>query len=253
MSITLSLEGRVALVTGASQGIGAEIARCLHRAGAVVVINHAELPDAGESAQGLAAELCGLRPDSAFAVGADVSKQDAVAGMMREIQSRCGGLDILVNNAGIIRDRTIAKMTMEEWESVLSVNLSGVFLCCKYGLEILRDEGAIVSLGSIAALIGFHGQSNYAAAKGGVLAMTRVLSREAARRGIRVNAIAPGVIETAMAETIPEEVRRGMLEQIPLRRFGRPGEIADAVLFLCSPMASYITGQTLEINGGWRG
>lgn len=166
---------------------------------------------------------------------------------------KSGGLDFLINNAAILRDRSIAKMSPDEWQSVIDVNLSGVFYGCKYGLEIMRDGGAIVSLGSIAALQGFYGQANYASAKAGVMAMMRVLAREAARRNIRANAIAPGVIETAMAQAIPENVRAEMLKNVPLARFGKPQEIADAALFLCSPLASYISGQTLEVNGGWRG
>ena len=144
-------------------------------------------------------------------------------------------------------------MSLDEWKSVLDVNLSGVFYCCKFGLEIMRDGGAIVSMGSIAAIMGFYGQSNYAAAKAGVISMMRVLSRECARRSIRVNAVAPGVVETSMAATIPKEVREEMCKQIPLKRFGEPHEVANVVLFLCSPLASYMTGQTIEVNGGWRG
>ena len=144
-------------------------------------------------------------------------------------------------------------MSLEEWDAVLDVNLSGVFYCCKYALNVLRDEGAIVSFGSIAAIQGFFGQANYAAAKAGVQAMMRVLSREAARRNIRVNAVAPGVIDTSMAATIPANVREEMMKNVPLGRFGTTEEVAHVVLFLCSPLASYITGQTIEINGGWRG
>jgi 3-oxoacyl-[acyl-carrier protein] reductase len=133
------------------------------------------------------------------------------------------------------------------------VNLSGVFHCCKFGLEVMRDGGAIVSMGSIAAILGFYGQANYAATKSGVQALMRVISREAARRGIRANTIAPGVIETSMAATIPENVRAEMLKNVPLGRFGSTEDIANAALFLCSPLAAYVTGQTLEVNGGWRG
>ncbi|NUN93038.1 MAG: SDR family oxidoreductase, partial [Verrucomicrobiae bacterium] len=190
---------------------------------------------------------------SAVEIAADVSDPAAARAMMETLRARWGGLDFLVNNAAILRDRTIAKMSLEEWNSVIGVNLSGVFHCCKFGLEILREGGAIVSLGSIAALQGFYGQANYAAAKAGVQAMMRVLSRECARRRIRVNAIAPGVIETAMAAAIPEAVRAEMLKGVPLGRFGDPSEIADVALFLCSPLASYVTGQTIEVNGGWRG
>ena len=158
-----------------------------------------------------------------------------------------------MNNAGILRDRTIAKMSLQEWREVIDVNLSGVFHCCKWGLEILRDGGAIVSMGSLSAEAGFHGQSNYAAAKAGVQGMTRALSRECARRSIRVNAVAPGLIDTSMAATIPEHVRAEMQKAIPWRRFGQAQEVADAVLFLCSPLAGYITGHTLRVDGGWRG
>jgi 3-oxoacyl-[acyl-carrier protein] reductase len=173
--------------------------------------------------------------------------------MMAEARQRFGGIDFLINNAAIIRDRTISKMSLDEWKTVLDVNLTGVFHCCKFGLEIMRDGGAVVSLGSIAAIQGFFGQANYAAAKAGVQAMMRVLSREAARRNIRANAIAPGVVDTAMAATIPESVRAEMLKNIPLARFATTGEIANVALFLCSPLASYISGQTIEVNGGWRG
>jgi 3-oxoacyl-[acyl-carrier protein] reductase len=173
--------------------------------------------------------------------------------MMRQIKTVHGGLDFLINNAAIIKDRTIARMDLAEWDAVIDVNLSGVFYCCKYALEAMRDHGAIVSFGSIAAIQGFFGQANYASAKAGVQAMMRVLSREAAKRHIRANAIAPGVIDTAMAATIPENVRAEMLKNVPLGRFGTTEEVANVVLFLCSPLASYVTGQTIEINGGWRG
>jgi 3-oxoacyl-[acyl-carrier protein] reductase len=255
MSIAIDLSKTAALVTGASQGIGAEISRALHRAGARVAINH---PDLGAGATGadahaLARELELRRGDSTLVVAADVSDPDAVRAMMRALGDAWGGIDILVNNAGILRDRTIAKMTIDEWRSVIEVNLTGVFHCCKFGLEVLRDGGSIVNLGSLSASAGFHGQSNYAAAKAGVEALTRVLSRECARRGIRVNAVAPGLIATAMTATIPETVRAEMLRAIPWRRMGEPVEVAHAVVFLASPLASYITGHTLEVDGGWRG
>jgi len=173
--------------------------------------------------------------------------------MMESTREWRGGIDFLVNNAAIIRDRTIAKMSREEWDAVLDVNLTGVFLCCQQGLAVMRDGGAIVSFGSIAAIQGFFGQANYAAAKAGVQSMMRVLSREVARRGIRANAVAPGVIDTSMAATIPESVREEMLKNVPLGRFGTTEEVANVILFLCSPLSSYVTGQTIEINGGWRG
>lgn len=251
--LTIDFSGKVTLITGASQGIGARMARTFQDAGSTVVINHPGLPGTERDAQALAEELNGIRSGSAWVVAADVSRPEQVQAMMTEIHSRFGGLDFLINNAAILRDRTIARMSAEEWDSVIGVNLSGVFHCCQQGLRIMRNDGAIVSFGSIAAIQGFFGQANYAAAKAGVQAMMRVLSREAARRGIRVNAVAPGVIQTSMAESVPESVREDMLQHIPLGRFGRTEEVAHVVAFLCSPLASYITGQTIEINGGWRG
>jgi 3-oxoacyl-[acyl-carrier protein] reductase len=250
---TINLQNKVALITGASQGIGAEMARVLHTAGAQLVINHAGFENTQKDAEELALALNAVRDGSTLVVAADVGKAEEVQAMMAQVQARFGGLDYLINNAGILRDRTIAKMSLEEWQSVIDVNLSGVFHCCKYGLEVMRDGGAIVNLSSIAAIMGFYGQSNYAAAKGGVASMTKVLSRECGRRQIRVNAIAPGVIETAMAQQIPQNVRDEMLKNVPLNRFGEPHEIANTALFLCSDLASYITGQVIEVNGGWRG
>jgi len=251
--ISIDFSFKTALITGASQGIGAEVARMFHRAGAKVLINHPGLPHTTADAELLAAELNTSRTGSAAAYAADVSDAGQVQAMMARIKAEHGGIDHLINNAAIIRDRTLAKMSVEEWDAVIGVNLNGVFHCCKLALEIMRDGGAIVSFGSIAAIQGFYGQANYAAAKAGVQAMMRVLSRECARRGIRANAIAPGVIDTAMAATIPENVRQEMMKNVPLGRFGEPSEVASVVLFLCSPFASYVTGQTIEINGGWRG
>ena len=253
MSIAIDLRGKIALITGASQGIGAQVARTFHRAGASVVINHLGTPRTTADAQAIADELNLIRTDSSSIAAADVADPEQVRTMIAEVQARHGGLDYLVNNAAIIKDRTISKMSYEEWDAVIDVNLSGVFYCCKHALEIMREGGAIVSFGSIAAIQGFFGQANYAAAKSGVQAMMRVLSREAARKNIRANAIAPGVIDTSMAATIPEAVRAEMLKNVPLNRFGTPEEVASVVLFLCSPLASYVTGQTIEINGGWRG
>ena len=255
MSITIDLSGRTALVTGSSQGIGAEVARLLHRAGARVILNHPDLSGGKphEDALALLDELLALRAHSASVRVADVSDPAAVQAMMQSIRQEWGGLDILVNNAGILRDHSIAKMTLDEWRSVLEVDLSGVFFCCKFGLEILRQGGSIVSLGSLAAKTGFHGQSNYAAAKAGVHALTRVLARECAKRGIRVNAVAPGVIDTAIAAGFSDAARGQLLQSIALQRLGRPQEVAEAVLFLCSPLAGYITGHVLEVDGGFLG
>jgi 3-oxoacyl-[acyl-carrier protein] reductase len=249
MPVSIDFTDQSVLITGGSQGIGAAITRRFHEAGATVLINHPGLEQTATDAKILAAAL----GERAHVLAADISKPAEVEQMMEAVRRDHGGFDFLINNAAILRDRTLSKMTVEEWQSVIDVNLSGVFYCCKFGLPVLRDGGAIVSMGSIAGIQGFFGQCNYSAAKSGVMSMMRVVSREAARRGIRANSIAPGVIETAMAEKIPEEVRAEMVKNVPMNRFGRPGEIADAALFLCSPLASYITGQTLEVNGGWRG
>ena len=253
MSIAIDLTGKVALITGASQGIGAQIARTFQRAGATVVLNHPNIGATAADADALAAELNSSRANSALVVAADVADAQAVQQMMANVKQRLGGIDFLINNAAILRDKTISKMSLDDWNQIVNVNLTGVFHCCKFGLEIMRDGGAIVSMGSIAALVGSFGQANYAASKAGVISLMKVVSRECARRQIRANAIAPGVIDTAMTATIPEAFRAEMLKQIPLARLGTTDEIANVAMFLCSPLASYVTGQTIEVNGGWRG
>ena len=185
MATTIDLAGKVVLVTGASQGIGARLARTFHAAGASVVLNHPGVGTTGADAERLAAELSSLRPASALVLAADVADAEAVRAMMQTVRQQLGGLDFLINNAAILRDRTIAKLSLEEWQAVVDVNLTGVFHCCKFGLEVMRDGGAIVSLGSIAAIQGFFGQANYAAAKAGVQAMMRVLARD--RKSTRLN------------------------------------------------------------------
>jgi 3-oxoacyl-[acyl-carrier protein] reductase len=245
----IDLSGKVALVTGASQGLGSATTRALHAAGATVVINFFPDPDKVNEAraQVLAAEL----GERSLFVGADVRDPGAVDRMFEAVRASLGGIDIVVNNAAVLRDRTIRNMTDEDWQAVIDTNLTGVFHMNRAAARHLRDDGRIVSMASIAATVGFFGQANYAAAKAGVAAMTRVLSRELARRRITVNAVAPGVVLTEMGKSIPEGVRESMLAQIPLGRFGEPDEIANVILFLCSPLASYITGQTLHVNGGW--
>ena len=247
--INIELSGKTALVTGASQGLGEATARLLHRAGANVALNYVALGNNHENADRIAAEL-GAR---AIPIEADVRHSDRVAVMCDEIISRFGGLDILVNNAGIIRDRSVRKMSQEEWQQVIDTNLTGVFNVSRIASELMRDNGRIVSLSSVSAFVGFFGQANYAAAKGGVVAFTKVLARELAKRQITVNAVAPGVILTDMGKSIPEDIRAAMLPSIPLSRFGQADDVANAILFLCSDLASYITGQTLHVNGGWWG
>jgi 3-oxoacyl-[acyl-carrier protein] reductase len=251
--LTIDFSNETALITGASQGLGEAIARRLHHAGCRVLLNHPGLENTREDAQRTIAELNKLRPDSALEMSADVGDADAVQAMMQSAKDQCGGIDFLINNAAILRDRSVSKMSLDEWHDAIQVNLNGVFYCCKFGLEIMRDGGAIINLSSISAILGFYGQANYAAAKAGVASLAKVLARECGKRNIRANAVAPGIIETAMTQTIPKNVRDAMLESIPLARMGKPDEVADVVLFLCSPLASYINGQIIEINGGWRG
>lgn len=249
--ISIDLTGKTALVTGAGQGLGAATASILHKAGANVVINYFD--DAQGTNRFRAQQVADVLGDRAMLAPADVRSTDQVQTMIDSTVTRFGGLDIVVNNAGIIRDRTLRKMSEDEWQSVIDTNLTGVFHVCKAASDKMRDGGRIISLASIAASIGFFGQSNYAAAKAGVSAMTRVLARELGRRNITVNAIAPGVVLTEMGKSIPEEVRAQMITNVPLARFGEPGDIANAILFLSSDLASYISGQTIHVNGGWWG
>ncbi|MBN1910206.1 MAG: 3-oxoacyl-ACP reductase FabG [Pirellulales bacterium] len=247
--IPLDLSTKTALVTGASQGLGEVMARRLHQAGANVVVNYVALGENQANAQRIAAEL----DDRAVAVEADVCSQPAVDRMFDQAEKTFGGVDILVNNAGILRDRTVKKMSEDEWQQVIDTNLTGVFHVCKTAAERIHDGGRIVNISSISGQVGFFGQGNYAAAKAGVIALTKVLSKELAKRRVTVNAVAPGVVLTEMGRMIPDVQRDAMLAQIPLARFGQPEEIADAVLFLVSDLASYVSGQTLHVNGGWWG
>ena len=252
--IHFDFSGKVALVTGSSRGIGAAVLTGFARAGATCVLHFWDDPG-GENrrdADALAAKLAALPGNpTVHTLAADVRDAGQVEALMKQVKERCGGLDILVNNAGIIRDRTLRKMTLDEWHAVIQTNLDGVFHSCKYGSEILRDGGRIVSIASVAGLVGFHGQTNYAAAKAGVIGMTRVLAKELARRGITANAVAPGVIQTPMLGEVKDEVKAEYLKQIPAGRLGQPEDVANAVLFLASEESGYITGQVLPVTGGW--
>ncbi|MEA1951233.1 MAG: 3-oxoacyl-ACP reductase family protein [Planctomycetota bacterium] len=253
---TIDLSGKTALVTGGGQGLGAGMCQTFAEAGANVVVNYFNDPDglnltrAAETVDALGGS--GTKAD-AVAIEADVRNAEQIERMIDKTIEHFGSLDILVNNAGILRDKTIKKMTPDEWQAVMDTNLTGVFNTCHAVAERLADGGRIINLASIAAFVGFFGQSNYAAAKAGVVGLTKVLSREMAKRQITVNAVAPGVILTEMGKSIPDEVRDEMFKLIPLARFGEPEEIAQVVLFLASDMASYITGQTVHVNGGWWG
>ncbi len=246
----IDLSGKTALVTGGGQGLGAATAEALAGAGARVVINY--FNDAEGVNRRRAGETAGTIGPSAAAMEADVRDTAALTVMFDAIAARFGGIDIVVNNAAILRDRSVKKMSSEDWQRVIDTNLTGVFNVSKLAAERLADGGRIVNLSSISAFEGFFGQANYAAAKAGVAAMTRVLARELARRRITVNAVAPGVVLTEMGRSIPEEVRAQMLTSIPLGRFGEPREIAGVILFLASDLASYVTGQVIHASGGWR-
>jgi len=247
--IPINLSGKTAIITGSSQGLGARTAALLAQAGANVVINYFN------DSQGInlqrakaTAEAIG---NQALMIAADVRDPAAVATLFSRTLDHFGRVDIVINNAGILRDRSIKKMTPDEWKDVIDTNLTGAFNVCKSAAEKIGDGGRIVNVSSIAAFHGFFGQCNYAAAKGGIASLTKVLCRELAKRNITVNAVAPGVVLTEMGKTIPEAVRQEMLKSIPLGRFGEPEEIAGVILFLCSDLAAYVTGQTIHVSGGW--
>ena len=244
--------GKVALVTGSSRGLGAAILEAFARAGAVCVVQFFDDPD-GQNRRDADATAERLRQYNVpvHVLEGDVRDFAAVERLMQGVVAAAGKLDILVNNAGIIRDRTVRKMTLDDWHGVIETNLDGVFYCCKLAAEMLPAGGRIINVASIAGIVGFHGQANYAAAKAGVIALTKVLAKELARRGVTVNAVAPGVIQTPMIEAIRPEVLAEYEKQIPVGRVGRPEEVAHAVLFLACEESGYITGQTLPVTGGW--
>lgn len=245
----IDLSGKAAIVTGSGQGIGLATAISLHSAGANVVINYFDDPDGANKA--IAEKAVADFGERAIAAAADVRNMDQLAAMNELAVKEFGGVDILVNNAGILRDRSFKKMSQVEWTDVIDTNLTGVFNSCKAALNSLNEGGAIVNVASLSAVMGFFGQANYASAKAGVVTLTKVLSKELARQKVRVNAIAPGVVNTEMGKSIPEENRKVMLTNIPLQRFAEPSEIGDVILFLASDMSSYVTGQTIHVNGGW--
>jgi 3-oxoacyl-[acyl-carrier protein] reductase len=232
--------------------MGATILEAFARAGATCIVNYFADP-AGQNQRDAEATASRLRQHRVpvHLLEADVRSYESVQALMQRINESAGGLDILVNNAGICRDKTLKKMTPDEWHSVLDTNLTGVFHCAKLGAEILRDGGRIVNIASIAAFAGFHGQANYASAKAGVIALTKVLAKELARRRITVNAIAPGVIQTPMINVIRPEVLAEYEKQIPAGRLGKPEDVAHAVLFFATEESEYISGQFLPVTGGW--
>ncbi|MCL6572018.1 MAG: 3-oxoacyl-[acyl-carrier-protein] reductase [Bacillus sp. (in: Bacteria)] len=244
----MSLSGKTALVTGASRGIGREIALELARQGANVAVNFS---GSEGKANEVVEEIKTMGRD-AFAVKCDVSNTKEVAEMVKGTIDRFGNLDILVNNAGITRDNLLMRMKEEEWDDVININLKGVFLCTKAVTRQMMKQrlGRIINIASIVGVSGNPGQANYVAAKAGVIGLTKTTAKELASRNITVNAIAPGFISTDMTDKLSEEVKKEMLKQIPLARLGEPKDIAKVVAFLASDDTSYITGQTLHIDGG---
>jgi len=239
-----SLSGRVALVTGASRGIGASIAATLSAAGATVI-------GTATSSGGADAISSALGHGGRGAV-LDIVSEDSVAELIKDIQDNEGAPTIVVNNAGITRDNLLLRMKADEWDAVISTNLSGIFRVCKASLRGMMKAkgGRIINIASVIGIMGNAGQANYAAAKAGIIGFSKSLAREVGSRNITVNVVAPGFIDTDMTRILPEAQRDGMLKQVPLARLGDVQDIADAVAFLASDSAGYITGETLHVNGG---
>ncbi len=241
------LEGKKAIVTGAAQGIGQAIAECFAKAGADVAVVDLDADRCADTLQ-----LVEQQRGRGLALSANVAQWEAVKGMVDHVVKEWGHVDVLVNNAGITRDGLIMRMKEEDWNAVLQVNLTGTFYCTKaiLGPMTKRRSGRIINMASIVGAIGNAGQANYAASKAAVIGFTKSVAREYASRNITVNAVAPGFIDTAMTRALNQEVRDSLLQQIPLGRLGQPAEVADAVRFLASDAAGYITGQVFHVNGG---
>jgi len=241
------LKGKWALVTGCRQGIGQSVAITLAEHGADLILNDLKIAEDDEVVT--AVKRLGRK---AICIAADIAATESVDAMFAQIKEQTGRVDILVNNAGITMDAMSHKMTIEQWNKVLAVNLTGTFLCCQGAAKIMTENkfGKIINTSSIAGFIGNIGQANYSATKGAVAALTKTLAKELAGKGIYVNAVSPGFVETPMTEKIPDELKQQMIAKIPLKRIGLPKDIANVVVFLASPLSDYVTGQTIQINGG---
>jgi 3-oxoacyl-[acyl-carrier protein] reductase len=248
MKDAFDFSGKVALVTGSSRGIGAGMVAAFGRLGARCVVNYVDDAEGRNKADAerVAADL----PEGSV-IQCNVGSLEQVGAMMEQVKKDLGRLDILINNAGVLQDRTIKKMTLEEWETVLRVNLTGAFNCIQQATPILRPGGRIVNISSVSGQLGFFGQANYSASKAGLMALTKVAARELARQQITVNAIAPGFIDTEMSRSMPEEVAKQFLAQVPVGRYGHVDDVVFPVLFLCSRYAEYITGQVIHVSGGF--
>ena len=244
----IDLSGKIALVTGASRGIGAVVAARLAEAGARVGVNYHASADAAT----VVVESINNAGGEAFLVGGDVSQEEKAEAVIKNLVEHFGGIDILINNAGINKDQLLIRMKPEDFDSVISVNLRGAFLCTRYAMThlIRQRSGRVINMSSVVGLSGNPGQANYAAAKAGLIGLTKAVAREVASRNVTVNALAPGYITTAMVDELSEATQAKILERIPMGRFGTPEDVAEAVIFLCSDGAGYITGQVLTIDGG---
>jgi 3-oxoacyl-[acyl-carrier protein] reductase len=245
----MDLSNKVAVVTGSARGIGRAIALKLAEVGADIVVN--DIPAAAEALENTASEVRALKRKS-LAVTADVSSAEDVARLIDTAAKEMGRIDILVNNAGVTRDQLLMRMTDEDWDTVLNIDLKSAFLCTRAVLRhmIKQRWGRIVSIASVTGIMGNVGQSNYAAAKSGIIGLTKSIAKEVGSRGITANAIAPGFIETKMTEQLDEKQRQALKQRIPLGSIGTPRDVAEAVAFLASEEAKYITGQVLGVDGG---
>ena len=244
----IQLDGKVALVTGASRGIGAVVAHRLAQAGARVGVNFHSSSDAAE----IVVDSINKSGGEAVLVGGDVSLEEPAEKVIKDLVDHYGRIDILVNNAGINKDQLLIRMKPEDFDSVMNVNLRGAFLCTRYAMThmIRQRSGRVINMSSVVGLSGNPGQANYAAAKAGLVGLTKAVAREVASRNVTVNALAPGYITTAMVDELSEETQDKILSTIPMGRFGTPEDVAEAVIFLAGDGASYITGQVLTIDGG---
>lgn len=242
------LSSRVAIITGASRGIGRAVALAMAGAGADIVVNYAS----NDAAAAEVAELIRATGQRVFLFKADVANPEAADNLVKAAQAEFGRVDILVNNAGINRDNLVLRMKDEDWDAVLSINLKGAFNCARAAARVMvkKQYGRIINMSSVVGLTGNVGQANYAAAKAGLLGLTKALAKELSSRNITVNAVAPGFIATEMTGKLPEKVTEKLLAQIPMKRFGEPDDVAGLVVFLASDAAAYITGQTIAADGG---